>query len=58
MSKIINLNDFRDKSSKTEQAEVLTNKQILDDMIKNLDSLIKSIESASSSKSSPTNAKS
>ena len=58
MSKIINLNDFRDKSSKLEKAEVLTNKQILDDMIKNLDSLIKSIESASTPKSSPTNAKS
>ena len=58
MSKIINLNDFRDKSSKIDQVKVPTNKQILDDMIKNLDSLIKSIESASTSKSSPTNAKS
>ena len=58
MSKIINLNDFRDKSSKIEQVKVPTNKQILDDMIENLDSLIKSIEMASDSKKAPTNAKS
>ena len=55
MSKIINLEDYRTNKRKVSTP---SNKQILEDMINNLDALIKSIETASTSDKAPTNAKS